>query len=263
MIYRTLGKTGLKVSQLGFGAMRLPMKGEGSKSKVNRDLAIPMIHRAFDLGVNYIDTAVFYCEEDSQNAVGEALKGRRHKIILSTKNHYYGDNEKEWWTNFENSLEQLDVRFIDIYNHHGINWQAWKKYVEPHISKWMNKAKDQGLIKHICFSFHLNQNEMILIDKHLKQLKKLADLYCTSCNYCMPCPNEVNIPKIFEYYNRGRVYDLWENARKVYRQLGKPSSWDDKGNKANACSDCGACEKKCPQKIPIRKQLKEAHKALT
>ncbi len=48
MIYRQLGKTGLKVSQLGFGAMRLPMVGEGEKALVNRELSTPMFHAAFD-----------------------------------------------------------------------------------------------------------------------------------------------------------------------------------------------------------------------
>jgi len=70
MIYRTLGQTGFKVSQLGFGAMRLPMQGAGAEATVDRDLAIPMIHRAFEGGVNYIDTAVGYCNGDSQRVVG-------------------------------------------------------------------------------------------------------------------------------------------------------------------------------------------------
>jgi len=84
MIYRKLGNTGLEASQLGFGAMRLPMKGEQGE-QVDRELAIPMIHRAFEAGVNYIDTAVGYCRKDSQRVVGEALKGWRDKIIVSTK----------------------------------------------------------------------------------------------------------------------------------------------------------------------------------
>ena len=73
MQYSILGKTGLKVSRLGFGAMRLPMRGE----KVDRDLAVPMIRRAFEGGVNFIDSAVGYCGGDSQRVVGEALKGWR------------------------------------------------------------------------------------------------------------------------------------------------------------------------------------------
>ena len=121
MIYRTLGKTGLEVSQLGFGCMRLPMKG----GAVDRELAIPMMHRAMDAGVNYFDTAVGYLNGDSQRAVGEGLKGRRDKVILSTKNHYFGEDEKEWWANLENSLKLLQTDHIDIYNTHGIAWKTW------------------------------------------------------------------------------------------------------------------------------------------
>jgi aryl-alcohol dehydrogenase-like predicted oxidoreductase len=105
MIYRTLGRTGYKVSQLGFGAMRLPMTEANGDKAVDRDLAIPMIHRAFEAGLNYIDTAVGYCNQDSQRAVGEALRGWRDRVVVSTKNHYYGEDEAEWWSNLENSLE--------------------------------------------------------------------------------------------------------------------------------------------------------------
>lgn len=156
MQYRTLGRTGYKVSQLGFGAMRLPMKGD----KVDRDLAIPMIHKALDGGVNYIDSAVGYCNKDSQRAVGEALKGRRDRIVVSTKNPYYGENEKEWWTNLENSLERLKVDSIDIYSTHGLKWKVYMESVAPRVTKWMKKAKDQGLIKHIGTSFH-DSNEAL------------------------------------------------------------------------------------------------------
>ena len=371
MIYRTLGRTGLKVSQLGFGAMRLPMTGEGEAARVNRELAVPMIHRAFEAGVNYIDTAVGYCNQDSQRAVGDALKGWRDRVILSTKNHYYGPDEKEWWKLLEQSLERLQTGHIDIYNHHGINWKGWVENVEPRVSGWMRKAKEQGLIRHICTSFHdspealkkivetgypdvitlqynlldrsleegialaharglgivvmgpvgggrlgdasavleglvpgiarvpelamrfvlanphvavalsgmstlaqveenlrvasdpspLSAADQAAIQEHLVRMKKMAELYCTGCNYCLPCPGEVAIPKIFERYNRGRVYGLWDSARRDYARIGTVP-WDG-GKKADACSECGACEKKCPQHIPIRQQLREAHKALT
>jgi predicted aldo/keto reductase-like oxidoreductase len=150
MQYTTLGRTGLKVSRLGFGAMRLPMNGE----QVNDELAIPMIHRAFEAGVTYMDTAVFYCNQDSQRVVGKALKGWREKVVLSTKNHCFEADEKAWWTHLENSLERLDVETIDIYNTHGINAQKYDEFVVPHISKWLDRAKEQGLIRHICTSFH-------------------------------------------------------------------------------------------------------------
>ena len=371
MLYRQLGRTGLTVSQLGFGAMRLPMRGEGEQALVDRELAIPMMHRAFEAGVNYIDTATFYCNQDSQCAVGEALKGWREKIILSTKNPYYGDDESAWWKNLEQSLERLQVEYLDIYNHHGINWNAYQQHVEPHMRHWMRKAKDQGLIRHICCSFHdspeallkivdtgypevitvqynmldrsleegiarahangigvivmgpvgggrlgassavleamipnikrvpelalrfvlnnpnvtialsgmsamqqveenlatasdphtLTDDEQALIKEHLTRMKKMAELYCSGCGYCQPCPAEVNIPTIFGAYNTSRVYGMHEAAKGLYHGIGT-NPWV-KGKRADACTECGQCEEKCPQKLPIRQQLAEAHAALS
>jgi len=84
MKYRTLGRTGLSVSQLGFGTMRLPMQDVNGELRVNRELAIPLLQNAFQNGVTYIDSAVNYCNEDSQCAVGEALKGWRQSVVVST-----------------------------------------------------------------------------------------------------------------------------------------------------------------------------------
>ena len=115
MIYRELGRTGYTVSQLGFGAMRLPMVGDSddSEARVDRDKAIPMFHEAFEAGVNYVDTAAGYCNADSQVVVGEAIQGWRDKLVISTKNPYYGEDESEWRRNLENSLTRLRVDAID------------------------------------------------------------------------------------------------------------------------------------------------------
>ena len=369
MLCRQLGRTGLRVSQLGFGAMRLPMVGEGEKAQVNRELAVPMIRRAFDLGVNYIDSAVFYCNADSQRAVGEALKGYRDRVIVSTKNHYFDEDEKAWWKNLEESLERLQVPYLDVYHHHGIQWKTYVEKIEPRVGHWMRKAVDQGLVKHIACSFHDNNEALMkLVDSgyaevitlqynmldrqleegiahahskgvgvvvmgpvaggrlgvesevlanllpgtgvrrvpglalkfvlanpgvtvalsgmgtmamveenvqaasdpqtlspedrqaigaHLERLKAMADLYCTGCGYCKPCPNKVNIPAVFQQYNLGRVYGLWEHARNRYRGMIQRSVAGDQ------CIQCGECEPKCPQKLEIRAQLTEAHAALS
>lgn len=371
MLYRSLGRTGLKVSQLGFGAMRLPMVGSGPAATVNRDLAIPMIQHAFESGVTYIDTAVGYCNQDSQRAVGEALKGWRDRIIVSTKNPVYTTDEPSWWRNLEDSLERLQVQRIDVYHHHGVNAAKFDDFVMPVMSRWMRKAKDQGLVGHIALSFHdttdvlkriiesgypevitlqynlldrqhadaialayergigvvvmgpvgggrlgagddgplaqavpgiqrvpelalrfvlsnpsvslalsgmstltqvkenvrtasdpvaLTDQDRAAVAAHLTRMKAMAELYCTGCGYCLPCPQAVAIPTIFARYNLGRVYGLWGPARQGYAAIGQNPKVP--ARKADGCVDCGACEAKCPQKIPIRMQLKEAHKAL-
>jgi uncharacterized protein len=82
MKYRNFGKLDIKVSALGFGAMRLPV----SNGAINEKEAIKMIHYVVDHGLNYIDTAYIYHEGKSEKLVGKALKnGYRDKVHLATK----------------------------------------------------------------------------------------------------------------------------------------------------------------------------------
>ena len=106
----------------------------------------------------------------------------------------------------------------------------------------------------------LNADEVLGLTAAMEQNKKLADLYCTGCKYCMPCPQEVNIPLNFELMNYHRVYGLTEYARQEYQKIGT-MPWME-GKRADACIECGECEEKCPQKLPIRVQLQETAAAL-
>ena len=106
----------------------------------------------------------------------------------------------------------------------------------------------------------LTQEEEARIAASLEENRRLADLYCTGCNYCMPCPKGINIPEIFKMMNYHRVYGLTKFARDNYARIGK-EPWLNFQNAA-ACVQCGACEKKCPQHLHIREQLRAAHEAL-
>ncbi len=102
----------------------------------------------------------------------------------------------------------------------------------------------------------LSEIEVIDINAAMTENKRLAELYCTGCNYCRRhCPLDINIPAIFDAMNNHRVYGLHAFSRDQYQQIGV-SPWVT-GKKADACTECGACEEHCPQKIEIRKQLKE------
>ena len=106
----------------------------------------------------------------------------------------------------------------------------------------------------------LTQEEEARIAASLEENRRLADLYCTGCNYCMSCPKGINIPEIFKMMNYHRVYGLTKFARDNYARIGK-EPWLNFQNAA-ACVQCGACEKKCPQHLHIREQLRAAHEAL-
>jgi uncharacterized protein len=164
MRYSMLGKTGMKVSTLGFGCMRLPMKA----GKVDRELSTPMLRKAVDMGVNFFDSAVMYCNGDSQAAIGDALKGIREKVFLSTKNPAAHAKPDDWWRIMEDSLRLLQTDYIDLYNQHGIGWETFVKHLDPDKGgrvKEFIKAKEQGLIRHIGFSFHDSPESLIkLVD---------------------------------------------------------------------------------------------------
>ena len=89
--------------------------------------------------------------------------------------------------------------------------------------------------------------------------KKLSDLICTQCGYCMPCEQEVNITRILKQFIHWQVYG-WDMAKRYYNMIGK--SPISPGKNATACIECGDCEEKCPQGIPIIEKLKEAHEIL-
>jgi predicted aldo/keto reductase-like oxidoreductase len=77
----------------------------------------------------------------------------------------------------------------------------------------------------------------------------------------MPCPQGINIPEIFTMMNYHRVYKITDYAKEQYAMIGKTSFMQYEN--AGACVECGECEGKCPQSLPIRKQLKETHAVLS
>lgn len=82
----------------------------------------------------------------------------------------------------------------------------------------------------------------------IKQFEALGERFCTGCKYCMPCPQGVDIPACFRQYNLHAVYGLKEHARNAYLGLQEPQ-------RASACTQCGECETKCPNHLPVMAQL--------
>lgn len=161
----TLGKTGLTVPVLGFGAMRLPEKD----SQVKQKASTALIRRAIELGINYIDTAPAYCRNLSEEIVGRAIAGYdRESLIVSTKNDERKDADR-WWEHLHTSLKRLSTDYIDIYFFWGIKGREFAEGIAPPgLYDQALKAKEQGLIRHIAFSFHDEPKEIIpIIDSGL------------------------------------------------------------------------------------------------
>jgi aryl-alcohol dehydrogenase-like predicted oxidoreductase len=121
MQYRTLGRTGIKVSPYTLGAMMF-----GAIGNPDHEESIRIIDRALDAGINVIDTAPMYSAGESEEIVGKALKGRRDDVILATKVHLVmgdepiqGDNSRRWITaSVDRSLRRLQTDYIDLYQIH-------------------------------------------------------------------------------------------------------------------------------------------------
>ena len=168
MNYRKFGKTGQKISTLGFGCMRLPEYEENGNMLINEDKAFEMIRHAYDEGVNYFDSAPYYCNKNSEEAVGKAVKPFRDKVMLSTKLPLDGIKvPSDYRKALEHSLMKMDTNYIDCYHFWGVNREKFDSVMVKHdLFAEAQKAKEEGLIRHISFSFH-DEPEAIryIIDK--------------------------------------------------------------------------------------------------
>ena len=368
MQYRKFGNTGKMISALGFGCMRLPQIERDGGWHVDEEKTIPMLQKAVEEGVNYFDTAYFYHNGESQIVLGKAMKNIRDKVMIATKQpldrvHETSDYRKV----LETQLKALDTSYIDFYHFHGINKGAMDGKIKPlGLMKEARKAIDEGLIKHMSFSFHGNAKDMRyiieqgeifssvllqynlfdrsneeaiayladkgvgtvvmgpvaggrlaapseladrllgdrnpetaelalrfvlgnpnvncacsgmgsmkMLEQNLKvanmevpmtfgdfekakqmmvDLKKFAELYCTGCDYCKPCPQNINIPHIFDAFTHHNVYGMTARGKDMYREVTEGrKDWHGKliSKPVSDCVECGACESKCPQNIKI------------
>lgn len=102
----------------------------------------------------------------------------------------------------------------------------------------------------------LAPEELALIDQVREEFKKRSAIPCTACRYCMPCPNNVNIPGIFGLYNDALIYNDLRRARMLYR-IRIPEA-----ERAELCQACQDCEELCPQTLPISEWMVKCRELL-
>jgi uncharacterized protein len=118
-----------------------------------------------------------------------------------------------------------------------------------HVEENLASAKRSGVNS-------LTVEELALYPLARKQYQALSPIPCNKCNYCMPCPNGVNIPRIFETYNEGLIYNHQDGARQAYNR------WIPELERANNCIDCNNCEGLCPQSILVSQWMPIVHEVL-
>jgi predicted aldo/keto reductase-like oxidoreductase len=162
LAYRTLGKTGLKVTSLGFGCMTTPDPS--------------VIRRAADLGINLFDTARVYQNGNNERMVGVALKDVRQNVIISSKTT--AKTRAEALADLDTSLRELGTDHLDIWYLHNRNEP---EQVSADLLEAQRLAKESGKIRFAGVSTHFN------MDRMLAHLSKLAhvDVVLTTYNFAM------------------------------------------------------------------------------
>ena len=167
--YRTLGRTGLKVTSVSMGVMNCS------------DPAV--LHRAFDLGINFYDTADCYMWGRNEEMVGRVFKGRREKVFIQTKVH--DGEEKKMKASVERSLRRLQTDYLDVLVWHGHH--STDEISDERLHEFMGRMKEEGKARFTGFSAHSNMaavlieasktdfHDIALVSYNFTHSKKLKD----------------------------------------------------------------------------------------
>ncbi|MGE0820656.1 MAG: aldo/keto reductase [Candidatus Binatia bacterium] len=189
MEYRTLGGTGIKVSHLCLGAMMFGVNGNP-----DHDECVKITHAALDAGVNFIDTADVYSDNESERILAKALKGRRDDVVLATKcffppgrvgffsrsgpNVNHGGGSRRWIMRaVEDSLRRLETDYIDVYQLH--RWD-WDMDIDESLSA-MTDLQRAGKIRVIGAS--ATPAEWIVEARRVAEQRQLARVRSEQCIY--------------------------------------------------------------------------------
>ncbi len=133
----------------------------------------------------------------------------------------------------------------------GLRWVWNHPEVATVVSDMSNikQVKENIALADSTAADSLTVPEELAINKVRDAYLNLKPIPCTACRGCMPCPLDIDVPRIFELYNDAIIYDNLEMPRAIYR---------DEGHRIQDCDECGSCVKACGRRIPITEWLKKA-----
>lgn len=220
----------IKLSALGFGAMRLPVIG-GDDSRIDEEETFKMVDKAMAAGINYYDTAWGYHDGYSEIVMGKALsKYPRDKYYIATKFPGYDlSNMGKVKEIFEKQLEKTGMEYFDFYLFHNVCEMNIEQYLDPKfgIYDYLMEQKKNGRIKHLGFSCH----------GEYKTMKRFLEAYGKDMEFCqiqlnyldwefqdakakVDLLNEWNIPIwVMEPLRGGRLAKLDEQSEKELKAL--------------------------------------------
>jgi len=193
--YVPLGNTGIKMSDISFGASRL---GAGEEN---------LVRHAFDRGINYFDTAESYTGGESESTIGNALLGKRDKVYITSKVSSGATESKEsLMTTLEGSLRRLRTDYVDVYFNHAVNDvhrlqnPAWYEFIER--AKRQGKIRATGMSGHAgrlveCLNYALKMGsvDVILVAHNFGQDPKFYQKFTRSLDFVARQPD---LPRVLQ-----------------------------------------------------------------
>lgn len=199
MKYKELGNTGLKISEIGYGASSLG----GVFHSFDEGRGIDSVFAAIDAGINFIDVSPYYGHYKAETVLGKALKQiPRDKYYLSTKVGRYGEDGKNTWDysaervtrSVYESMERLNIDFIDIINVHDVEFADLNQIVDETLPALVT-LKEKGVVGHVGIT-DLQLENLKWVIEHTP--KGTVESVLNFCHYCLNDDKLVDFLDFFE-----------------------------------------------------------------
>jgi len=251
MIYNDLGKTGLKVSNLGFGASSLG----GVFRDIKENEAVEAVFTAVDNGINFIDVSPYYGHLKAETVLGKALKDiPREKYILSTKVGRYGKDGVNTWDysakkakeSVYESMERLHIDHIDLINVHDVEFADLEQVVKETLPALV-ELREKGVVSHVGITDLQPENLKWLVENTPEGTVE------TVLNFCHYCLNDDLLTEYFEFFeSRGiGIINASPLSMGLLSQRGTPDWHPASQELKDACAKAAAYCKE--QDYPIEK----------